>query len=313
MNILVTGGAGFIGSHLIDSLILEEHQVTCIDNLSLGSKDNLNFAFFSKKFDFFEIDLNNKKELSKIFKSHDFDFVYHMAANSDISKGTSLPETDLKNTFLSTVSILNAMREYEVNNIFFPSTSAVYGDTKNKIIEQTNKIPISQYGSAKLASEAFLSSYSYLYGFNVWILRLANIIGTRSTHGVLYDFIKKLKKDKNNLHVLGNGTQSKPYLHISDLIDCIHFIIRNSKLKFNEFNVTSKDTISVKDIAKEVSLMFGDDPKIIFGDEPYGWKGDVPYYDYNIKKLKELGWSPTKTSREAINKTLNEIFKENKK
>tara|TARA_B100001057_G_C22871493_1_gene959163 strand:- start:3491 stop:4423 length:933 start_codon:yes stop_codon:yes gene_type:complete len=307
MKILVTGGAGFIGSHLIDKLLQNNNKVVCIDDFSLGKLENLKSAKKNSSFILIKKNLNDIETLSKIFKKYNFNFVYHMAANSDISKGTSQTKTDLENTFLTTFNILNQMKNNNVKNIFFPSSSAVYGDIKNKIIEGTSKKPLSLYGSAKLSSEAYLSAFSYLFDINVWTLRLANIIGPRTTHGIIYDFIEKLKKDKKKLKVLGDGNQEKPYLHVEDLIDCIFFIIKNSKNKFNEFNVSSKDCLKVKNIAEETIKIFGENTVISYGKNKSGWRGDIAKYDYDIKKLKELGWTPKKSSLEALRKTLTQL------
>jgi|TARA_X000000950_G_scaffold110344_1_gene139128 UDP-glucose 4-epimerase len=307
MKILVTGGAGFIGSHLIDKLLKSDNKVVCIDNLSLGNLENLKFAKKNSSFVFIKENLNDVEELSKTFEKFNFDFVYHMAANSDISKGSSQTKIDLKNTFLTTFNVLDQMKKFGVKNIFFPSSSAVYGSCKNKIFEETTKEPLSFYGSAKLSSEAYLSAFSYLNDINVWILRLANVIGPRITHGIIFDFVNKLKKDKKKLMVLGDGNQEKPYLHVEDLIDCIFFIIKNSNNRFNEFNVSSKDCMKVKKIAEETVKYFGEKTKITYGKNSFGWKGDVPYYDYDIKKLKDLGWAPKRNSLEALRKTLTQL------
>ena len=307
MKILVTGGAGFIGSHLIDKLLQSDNKVVCIDDLSLGNLENLKLAKKNSSFEFIKKNLNDTEVLSKTLEKYDFDFVYHMAANSDISKGATQTKIDLESTFLTTFNILDQMKKFDVKNIFFPSSSAVYGNSKNKIFEETKKEPLSFYGSAKLSSEAYLSAFSYLYEINVWILRLANVIGPRTTHGIIFDFIKKLKKNKKELTVLGDGNQKKPYIHVEDLIDCIFLIIKNSNKRFNEFNISSKDCMKVKTIAEETAKYFGENTKITYGKNSFGWKGDVPNYDYDIKKLKELGWTPKRNSLEALRKTLTQL------
>ena len=307
MNILVTGGAGFIGSHLIDRLLKEGSSVTCVDDLSLGNLKNLETCSQSKDFKFIELDLNEKLELNKIFSYSKIDMVYHMAANSDISKGTESTFTDLERTFLTTFNVVDCMKDNGVKRIFFPSTSAVYGDIDGKIAEESTKNPVSLYGSAKLSSEAFLQAYSYLFDIQVWVLRLANVIGPRTTHGVIFDFIKKLQMNPKKLEVLGNGTQNKPYIHVADLIDCILFIIENSNSSFNEYNVAPTETTTVRDIAELTSKFFGNDPQIIYEKQVAGWKGDIVSYNYDTKKLNELGWFLENSSYSAVQRTLEEI------
>tara|TARA_B100001063_G_C16773998_1_gene563739 strand:- start:1092 stop:2027 length:936 start_codon:yes stop_codon:yes gene_type:complete len=310
MNILVTGGAGFIGSHLVDCLLDRGNTVTCIDNLSLGSKENLQQAFlYSKKFKFIEVDMLNVENLEHIFQTNNFEMVYHLVANSDISTGTDDPSIDLGNTFQTTFNVLECMRNYSVSKLFFPSTSAIYGDTKNLISENTPRNPCSLYGAAKLASESYISAYCYLYGIKAWTLRLSNIVGPRSTHGVIYDFIKKLKNTPDELKVLGDGNQNKPYIHIEELVQCIIYICENSNNLLNDYNVAPKDTATVKQIAELVVSEFSPNASIAYEKKEIGWAGDVTYYNYDTSKISALGWNTSSSSFEAIKKAVKDIKK----
>ncbi len=210
MKILVTGGAGFIGCNLIDRLLsFENNQVTCIDNLTLGKKENLEKALNNPNFKFYNIDLLNFKKVSEVFKSERFDLVYHLAANSDIRSSFNTTDRDLKLTFLTTYNVLESMRVSDVSKILFTSSPTVYGNHDVPLTEQLQMNPESLYGASKLASEAFIRSFSSLYGIQAWILRLSNMVGGRSTHGILYDFFNKIKKNSNELEVLGNGLRKK--------------------------------------------------------------------------------------------------------
>lgn len=310
MNILVTGGAGFIGSHLVDCLLDRGNTVTCIDNLSLGSKENLQQAFiYDKKFKFIKVDMLNVENLDHIFQTNDFEMVYHLVANSDISTGTNDPNIDLGNTFQTTFNVLECMRNYSVSNLFFPSTSAIYGDTKDLISENTPRNPCSLYGAAKLASESYISAYCFLYGIKAWTLRLSNIVGPRSTHGVIYDFIEKLKNTPDELKVLGDGNQNKPYIHVEDLVQCIIYICENSNNVLNDYNVAPEDTATVKQIAELVVSEFSPNASIKYEKKEIGWAGDVTFYNYDTSKISALGWNTSSTSFEAIKKAVKDIKK----
>jgi UDP-glucose 4-epimerase len=302
MNILVTGGAGFIGSHLIDRLISRGDNVICIDNLSLGGRGNLKLVMGDSHFQLVEADILNMKRLEKVFEVGKFDLVYHLAANSDIQLGSNDTETDLKNTFLTTLNILNCMRTYSVPKLMFASSSAIYGDYKQEIREISGPLaPVSNYGAAKLASEAYISSYSSSYGIQAWIIRFPNVIGWRLTHGVIYDFLKKLKSNKSNLLILGNGKQEKPYLFVTDLLDAIELIIKSAKEAFNIVNVAPESLSTVDYIAEQVIKGLDLENVVIkYSGGTTGWVGDVPKFQYNTSKAKGLGWQPKYTSNEAV-------------
>ena len=307
MKALITGGAGFIGSHLADRLLEKGHHVTCIDNFILGNKDNVEGALEKDNFQLVELDLFDLDELNKLFKANHFEFVYHLAANSDIQKGTKSTTTDLTQTFMTTYNILEAMRENEVKNILFTSSSAVFGTYEGPIDEDIVMRPESLYGAGKAASESYIRAFSNLYDINSWIIRLANTVGGRLTHGIIFDFINKIKHNDKELVVLGDGKQAKPYMHVDDLIDCMLYIVDNSNDRVNTFNVGPEDRITVEEIAKLTLEIYGGNQKITYTGGSSGWKGDIPTYLQNTKKIKTLGWKPRYNSREAIIKALKNI------
>ncbi len=187
---LITGGAGFIGSHLCDRLLKDDCLVTAIDDLSLGQLSNLSKALDYSGFHFIEGDILASRLLDSVFRNNKFDIVFHMAANSDIQRGGEETDRDLELTFLTTFRVLEAMRRYDVHDLVFASSSAIYGEVKTKINEDHGPLqPISFYGAAKLSAEAYISAFAHYFGLCAWIYRFPNVVGARLTHGVLYDFI----------------------------------------------------------------------------------------------------------------------------
>lgn len=302
MKVLVTGGAGFIGSHLVDHLLAKGEEVVCIDNFSLGNNKFLIEATKNKAFTLCNIDLKNMDDVKRVFKVNKFDIIYHLAANSDIQLGFSDTSIDFNNTFMSTINILKCMKSNKIKNIVFASSSAIYGNYKGKISEDSGPlIPISNYGAAKLSSESFISSFCECYNINSWIIRFPNVVGWRLTHGVIFDFINKLIDDPLKLLVLGNGKQTKPYLYISDLLDAFDIIIKQNNSKVQLFNVSSESLSDVNFIANTVINQLNlKNVKIEYTGGNVGWLGDVAMFSYDTSKMKKLGWSSTYTSDEAI-------------
>ena len=253
MNILITGGAGFIGSHLSDALLSEGHSVIAFDNLLRGKLENITVAQQHPNFKFIKGDILNKNELFDIFSKHNINTVFHMAANSDIASSHANPDVDFENTLKTTYNVLLAMKAFGVKNILFASTSAIYGDTKVKVSETYGPLlPISHYGASKLASEGYISSFCENYGIKAWITRFPNVVGERATHGVIYDFINKLKTNPYELEVLGDGSQIKPYLYVKDLVEAMLLIWCNTNEQINYFNLGVESRTSVKEIAEMV-------------------------------------------------------------
>ena len=315
MAILINGVAGFIGTNLANRLLLMGEKVFGIDNLSRGSLKNIEGCFSSKNFHFNKIDLSNEHDFSNCIEDlisvEEITEVWHLAANSDILAGITTPDIDLRDTFLTTYNTLRIMEKFNIRNILFASTSAIYGDMGSNAIKENSGplFPISNYGAMKLASESIISAASETFIDNAYIFRFPNVVGCPATHGILLDLIKKLRLSPNELHVLGDGTQQKAYLHISELIDAMLFIRDRTNEKLNYYNIGADDTgVSVSFIANKVVEMLSPNAKIIYGLTNKGWVGDVPRFTYNIDKVKSLGWWPKLSSEQAILKALNEII-----
>ena len=238
------------------------------------------------------------------------EMVFHMAANSDIQKSAISPEIDFVNTFSTTYSVLEAMRRNQIKKLFFASTSAVYGETGCMLSENTGDLsPISYYGGAKFASEAFISSYSYMNDFDVTIFRFPNVIGPGLTHGVIFDFIRKLKNDSTRLEILGDGTQRKPYLYVMDLVDAIQKVSLSGEKGVHIYNIGVEDATTVKEIADMVCKKMGcNEVQYLYTGGNRGWKGDVPQFQYDLTKIHKWGWYPQYTSHEAVEKTLDSVL-----
>ena len=311
MKCFIAGGAGFIGSHLADALLDEGHIVVCADSYLIGNPENIGHLSANKCFSFYEKDLADYSAVSEIFDKEEFDYVFHLAANSDIQASAKDPGIEYRNTFLTTYNILDCMRTHGVNRLFFSSTSAIYGERIKGAIGETSgpMEPVSYYGAAKLASEAFIHSFSYMNDFNSLIFRFPNVIGSRLTHGVVYDFIAKLKKDGKSLEILGDGTQTKPYMHVSDLIDGIVRLRDAGKQGVQIYNIGVETKTSVTAIADIVCGEMGlKDVEYRYTGGDRGWKGDVPTFEYDLSKIHATGWKAKYTSDEAVKKTVREVL-----
>lgn len=318
MSILITGVAGFIGSNLAKKNISLGKTVVGVDNLCLGNLENIKKFENESKFYFSNIDINDFESffeyISECNKIQPITEVWHLAANSDIPAGIADVEIDLTNTFKTTLNVLKAMKALNLKVLYFASTSAVYGDLGHtKLSEDIGPLfPISNYGAMKLASEALISVSLESFLEKAYIFRFPNVIGTPATHGVILDFINKLKINKHELDVLGNGTQQKAYLHVEELIDAMFFISVNSQEKLNYYNIGNLDEgVTVKFIAESVVETVSPSAKIIFGIGNKGWVGDVPKFNYSIDKLLNLGWKPKLKSSEAIKLAITQIYNDN--
>jgi UDP-glucose 4-epimerase len=302
MKVLVTGGAGFIGSHIIDSLLSEGYRVVCVDDLSLGKEKNIQQHRENPHFIFIKLDILNKNNFQKVFNEHDFEHVFHLAANSDIAQGAIDLTVDLHKTFMTTFTTLECMKKYKVNNIIFASTSAIYGELDTLLHEDCGPLfPVSFYGASKLASEAYISAFCENFDMKSWIFRFPNVVGERATHGAMFDFINKLRKNPKELVILGDGTQTKPYLYVKDIVDGIFFGWKSAQQKLNYFNLGVDSATTVTKIAEIVVEEMGlSDVKFIYTGGDRGWIGDVPKFQYSLSKINSLGWKAKRTSDEAI-------------
>lgn len=301
MNCLVTGGAGFIGSHLCDALIEQGHSVTVVDNLVLGRKENIAHLSAYPNFRFIEKDLLDDEAMRHVFAMGQFDMVYHLAANSDIQKGGKDPCVDYQLTFGTTFQVLQLMRAYKVKKLFFASTSAIYGETHDILHEDYGPLrPVSNYGAGKLASEAFISAFASTYQIQTWITRFPNVVGERFTHGVIYDFIHKLRQNPQELEVLGNGEQCKPYVYVRDLVEGILYVIAHSNAPYNVYLLGSDTRTRVKEIASMVIEEMGLNASIRYTGGDRGWIGDVPEFRYDLSKVNALGWRARYDSNGAV-------------
>jgi UDP-glucose 4-epimerase len=310
MKYFVTGGCGFIGSHLVDRL-MEMGSVTVYDNLSNGKQELIAHHIGKKGFKFVKADLLDVKTLTKELKGHDF--VFHIAANSDVRIGESKPGLDLEQGPVVTANLLEAMRLNSIKKIAFSSSSVVYGETEVFPTPETYgpELPISLYGAAKLGAEGLITAYCGTYGFQAWIYRFANIIGPRGTHGVLVDFMGKLRKDPKHLEILGDGKQKKSYLTVEECVDSMLFIVKNSHDNVNLYNLGTKDQITVEHIAELLVLELGlKNVKFQYTGGSVGWAGDVRAMLLDTTKLNKLGWSSKLNSEKAVLHAIKHLKKE---
>ncbi len=299
LKVAVTGGAGFIGSHLVDRLVREGNNVTVIDDLSGET------AFLNKDADFAKIDICDKATLKSALKN--FDMVYHLAAFPDIRKGLEEPMASIETNIHGTFSLLEAMRTNGLKSIIFASSSTVYGDASIPTDESAPTRPISIYGAAKLASESLISAYCTSFGMNGASLRLANVVGPRLTHGIIHDFYRKLEKDSKMLEVLGDGNQRKSYIFIDDCIEA--FVMLGKRLNsYDVFNIGSEDTICAREIAEVAVDHISPGAAIQYTGGSRGWKSDVPVMLLDISKAKNIGWRPRFNSMQAVKKTVEWIL-----
>jgi UDP-glucose 4-epimerase len=301
MKYFIIGGSGFIGSSVVEHILSNQNNlVTVYDNLSSGE---LKYLEKNKKMKFVKGDILNLKKLKESMKGHDF--IFHLAANPDIRLGLKNPKLDFNENTIGTLNVLEAMVANKIKKIAFTSTSAVFG-TPNVMPTPENYgpcLPESFYGASKLACEGYISAYSSIYDLKAWIFRLANVTGFPGTHGIVYDFYKKIEKNKKQLEVLGDGNQKKSYVTNYMLANAMIKIIektKNLKQKIILLNVGNNDGISVKEITKLFLKFNNSNTKAKFTGGKGGWKGDVILMNLDIKKIKKMGWKPTKTSKECI-------------
>ncbi|HEY9734052.1 MAG TPA: NAD-dependent epimerase/dehydratase family protein [Drouetiella sp.] len=305
MKALITGGSGFIGTHFARRLSRQSFDVTIFDK-RVPCAESLNHCHFIQG------DLLDLEQVKETIDG--FDIVYHLAANADISKGAQDTALDLQLTTIATYNVLEAMRINAVKSLVFLSGSGVYGYTGGKSVNEESGplLPVSLYGAAKLAAESLISAFANMFDMKALIVRPANIVGGGQTHGVLFDFLHKLKVDKKRLEILGDGNQTKSYLHVDDLCDAVALALSTDSERVHVINVSSDDLIDVNWIARTtIDFLDLTDVTITHTEGRVGWVGDVPTIKLDTTKLKRLGWIPKFGSKTAILKALEELSAQN--
>ena len=307
---IVTGGAGFIGSHLVDTLIARGDRVTVIDSLSAGSRKNIARHLDGGKVTLVVADLLSDGWQDTLKGA---DRIYHLAADPDVRQSALIPEGPVNNNIITTFRVLEAMRRHNVPEIAFTSTSTVYGEATVLPTpeEYTPLEPISVYGASKLACEALISAYCHSFTMKGWIFRFANIIGARSGHGVLIDFMNKLADNPREMEILGDGKQKKSYLEVQECVDAMLFAVAHATATVNTFNIGSEDWIDVKAIADIVAKKKGlSQVRYRFTGGERGWVGDVPKMQLSIARMKALGWKPRHGSQESVRMAVQAMLAE---
>ena len=317
--ILVTGGAGFIGSHLTEELLKEGHKVAVLDNFSNGKTENLQHVRDNPQLTIIKEDLKKPKKLGRLVDASNT--IFHLAANPEVKLGETDPRTHFEENILATFNLLEALRKSgKPKTLIFASTSTVYGEAEQVPTPEDYGplLPISTYGASKLACEALITSYAHTFNHRALILRLANIIGPRSNHGVIVDFIKKLTANPDELTILGDGKQEKSYLYVTDCVEAIIHLTETfsqTTRTIDVFNIGSDDKVTVTQIAKIVAATMNT-PHVKFKfsggvDGGRGWKGDVKTMQLSIDKLTNTGWKLTYTSRQAVKQAAKTLAETN--
>ena len=304
MKYFVTGGAGFIGSNLVDRLLADGHEIVVYDNLSTGLQEFLANAFQYKSFMFIKGDTLDLPELTKAMQT--CEFVFHLAANADVRFGLDHPEKDLKQNTIATFNVLEAMRVNKINKIAFSSTGSIYGEAKIIPTPENAPFPVqtSLYGASKLACEGMIEAYCEGYGFQSWIFRFVSILGERYTHGHVYDFYKKLLENPKEMAVLGDGSQRKSYLYIQDCLDAIFFSIGKFRDEVNILNLGTKEYCQTNDSIGWITNYLDLKPKLIYSGGDRGWIGDNPFIFLDTNKINSAGWQPKLGIKDAVIRTL---------
>jgi UDP-glucose 4-epimerase len=315
MRHLITGAAGFIGSQLADALLADGDEVDGVDDFCLGKPAHLTAARANPRFAFVQADVSDVATATGAFRAlagEAPDIVWHLAANSDIAAGVADPSIDFRRTLQTTFATIEAAKAIGARAIAFASTSAVYGETDRPLAENAGPLlPISNYGAAKLAGEALLSAAAESGLERIWIFRFPNVVGPRATHGALFDFARRLACRPQSLRVLGDGTQTKPYLHVSELIQAMRFIVANARERRNVFNIGPEGEGSrVSFLAETMIARMAPGTPIAYAGGDRGWVGDVPRFSYATERLAELGWRPVLSSDDAVRRAVEELATE---
>ena len=304
----ITGGAGFIGSHLADRLV-NEGEVTVYDNLNSGGLEFISHNLERHNFKLIQADLLDFSTLKQAMAGHDR--VFHLAANPNVRAGIKATDLDLKMGIIASYNVLEAMRLNQIKKVVFTSSSTIYGDAGVTEVSEEHGplLPASLYGASKLGSEGLISAFCHLFDMQGWLFRLGNIIGSRLTHGVIFDFINKLKQNPGQLEILGDGKQQKPYLHVDDCISGMVFALGHSKERLNVFNLSPTTSTSVATIASMVVKAMGlEGVEFKYTGGSRGWAGDIPQVRLDMSRMSRLGWQPKHTSDEAVERAVREML-----
>jgi UDP-glucose 4-epimerase len=304
MKAFVTGGAGFIGSNLADELLKRNYEVVVYDNFSTGQREFVNHNLSNPKYTLIEADVLDKNKLIESTKG--CDIVFHFQANADVRGGEQNTMIDVEQNIIGTHNVLEAVRINEIKKIAFASSATVYGEPELiPTPENISPIQTSIYGASKFSAEALIQSYCEYFDIKSWIFRFVSFMGPRYTHGVIFDFMKKLNNDSTTLHILGDGTQRKSYLHVNDGVSAILLAIEKSNDKTNIFNLGNKEWINVVDLANILTQTLGlKNVTYTFSGGIRGWKGDTPFVHLDISKISSLGWNPEFSVKETIVETI---------
>jgi UDP-glucose 4-epimerase len=309
-RVAITGGAGFIGSHLVDACVARGWQVSVIDNLSVGKLEHIQEHVRTGRVSFTRGDVLDPFLLRSALAGADL--VVHLAANPDARWGLENPSIDLELEVISTFQVLEAMRGLGVRRVVLASSGTVYGDVGATAIDESYGPcqPISLYAAGKVAAEAFVSAYCSSFGMHGLTCRFGNVIGERATHGALFDFVKKLEHDPRVLDVLGNGRQAKPYVEVRDLVQGLLFAAEHAPGPYDVFNIAPVGATSVATLAQTLLDELGlTETELRFGESDAGWPGDVPQSRMDASKLKRLGWTPSYSSDEAVRAGVRDLVR----
>lgn len=304
MKYFVTGGAGFIGSNLVDRLLSLHHEVVVYDNFSTGYPEYLRGAERQPNFVLVQNDTLNQEALTAAMRG--CDFVFHLAANADVRFGTSHPRKDLDQNIIATFNVLEAMRSAGVRRIAFASTGSIYGEPEIFPTPENASFPVqtSLYGASKLAGEGLIQAYGEGFGFQAYIFRFVSIVGERYSHGHIFDFYKQLRDHPQELQILGDGHQRKSYLYVQDCIKAMLLAIDQAKDKVNLFNLGTDEYCEVNDSIRWITDHLGLQPRLTYAGGTRGWVGDSPFIFLDCRKIRALGWKPQLTIREGVLRTL---------
>jgi UDP-glucose 4-epimerase len=307
VRFLVTGCAGFIGSTLVDRLLLDGHEVVGIDNFSTGQWRFLEGAMKNPAFSLVEADLTNVK--ADVFKG--VEYVFHLAANADVRFGTQHPRRDLEQNTIVTFNVLEAMRSNHISRIAFSSTGSVYGESTLVPTPEDAPFPIqtSLYGASKLAGEGLIAAYCEGFGFQAHIFRFVSILGDRYTHGHVFDFVGQLKRSPNRLVVLGDGSQRKSYLDVEDCVSAMLTAIEQADCKVNIFNLGTNEYCAVNDSIRWICEILGVSPDLDYTGGDRGWIGDNPFIYLDTSRIRSLGWKPKVSIEDGIKRTVQYLLK----